>query len=253
MKTNRKVFVPAKAYFTIIAIAYFLMTGLLQSCIYIDGNNDGILAPGGTTDRTFRVDNFTRLEMGNAFNVTVRRAANFSLVATGDQTDIDDLEAFVSQNDVLVLRYRNRRARRYQMDVRVSMPDLRGIDFSGAVNSTIEGFDNLRVLDIKLSGASKSTAAVSSERVEIDLSGASQLNLRGSGLRLGGTLSGASRLDAFDYGVEDADLDLSGASTGRVLVSKSLIVRASGASDVRYRGNAEVRSNLSGSSTVRKD
>jgi hypothetical protein len=252
MKRNRRIVGQATAYFTIIAVTYFLMTSLLQSCIYIDANNGGP-APGGTTDRTFRLANFTRLEMGNAFIVKVRRAANFSLVATGDQTDIDDLEAFVSQNDVLVLRYRNNRTRRYRMDVSVTMPDLRGVDFSGAVKSSIEGFDNLRNLDIELSGASKSTAVVSAERVEIDLSGASQLNLRGSGLRLGGVLSGASQLDAFDYGVEDADLDLSGASSGRLLVSKSLTVKASGASDVRYRGNPELRSNLSGASTLRKD
>jgi hypothetical protein len=41
------------------------------------------------------------------------------------------------------------------MDIDITMPDLAGVDFSGAVNASIEDFENLPELEIELSGASK--------------------------------------------------------------------------------------------------
>jgi hypothetical protein len=51
------------------------------------------------------------------------------------------------------------------------------------------------------------------------LSGASDLDLKGASGLLIGELSGASKVEAFDYPVDEAELDLSGASTARVRVT----------------------------------
>jgi hypothetical protein len=230
---------------------FALLSGFLQSCIFIDG--DARLDPLNSDSRTFDVRNFDQLEMGNAFDITVRQSGQFSIFVRGDRRDIDDLEVFVDRNGKLVMRYRNWRLRRYDMEVDITMPVLTGVDFSGAITSTITGFGKIRNLEVALSGASKSAFDGDWERLNINVSGASNLILKGQGLSLGGDLSGASRLDAFDYPVDNADLDLSGASTARVLVGKSLKVSASGASTLRYRGNPDVRPNISGGSTVKPD
>ncbi|WP_428654825.1 head GIN domain-containing protein [Runella sp.] len=231
--------------------SFAFLLALLQSCIFIDG--DTHLDPKNPDNQTFDLRDFDQLEMGNAFNVSVRRSGQFSIFVHGDRRDISDLEAFVDRNGKLVIRYRNYRIRRYDMDIDITMPTLRGVDFSGAVNSNIEGFTNTRDLDIELSGASKSTVDGDWERVYVDLSGASTLTLHGQGLSLTGDLSGASKLNGFDYAVDNVDLELSGASNANVLVDKTLKVDASGASSLRYRGSPEVRSNSSGGSSVKKD
>ncbi|NBB20015.1 DUF2807 domain-containing protein [Runella sp. CRIBMP] len=223
----------------------------LQSCVFIDG--DARLDPKNPDSETFDLRDFDRLEMGSAFDVKVRQSGQFSIFVRGDRRDIDDLEVFVDRSGKLVIRYRNYRVRRYDMDVDITMPVLRGVDFSGATVSTIDGFTNTRDLEVELSGASKSTIDGDWERVDIDLSGASNLTLRGQGLSLTGDLSGASKLNAFDYVVDNVDLGLSGGSNANVLVDKSLKVDASGGSSLRYRGNPEVRSNVSGGSSVKKD
>lgn len=226
-----------------------LLSGFFQSCVFIDGR----LEPLDNDSRTFNFRDFDQLEIGNAFDITVRQSGQFSIFVRGDRRDIQDLDVYVDRSGKLVMRYRNWRLRRYDMDVEITMPTLRGIDFSGATNSNISGFGNIRDLDVELSGASKSTIDGDWDRININISGASNLNLRGQGLSLGGDLSGASRLDAFNYPVDNADLDLSGASTARVLVGKTLKVSASGASTLRYRGNPDVRPNISGGSTVKPD
>lgn len=228
---------------------FVLLSGFFQSCVFIDGR----LEPLDNDSRTFDLRDFDQLEIGNAFDITVRQSGQFSIFVRGDRRDIQDLDVYVDRSGKLVMRYRNWRLRRYDMDVEITMPTLRGIDFSGATNSSISDFGNIRDLDVELSGASKSTIDGDWDRVNVNISGASDLNLRGQGLSLGGDLSGASRIDAFDYPVDNVDLGLSGASNARVLVGKTLKVDASGASTLRYRGTPEVRSNVSGGSTVKRD
>ncbi len=229
---------------------FALLSVFSQSCVFI---GEGTLAPLDSDSRNFDLRDFDQLEIGNAFDITVRQSGRFSIFVRGDRRDIQDLDVYVDRTGKLVMKYRNWRLRRYDMDVEITMPTLTAVDFSGATNSSITGFGNIRDLDVELSGASKSTIDGDWDRVNVNISGASDLNLRGQGLSLGGDLSGASRLDAFDYPVDNADLDLSGASTARVLVGKTLKVSASGASTLRYRGSPELRSNISGGSTVKPD
>lgn len=229
---------------------FALLAVFTQSCVFI---SEGTLTPRDPSSQTYNLRDFDQLEMGNAFDVSVRQSGQFSISVRGDRRDIQDLEVYVERSGKLVMKYRNWRARRYEMEVDITMPTLTEVDFSGATTSTIEGFTNGRALDVELSGASKSVIDSDWDRVNVDLSGASNLTLLGQGLTIAGELSGASRIDAFDYPVDNVDLDLSGGSNARVLVDKTLKVNASGGSTLRYRGTPELRSNISGGSTVKPD
>jgi hypothetical protein len=228
-----------------------LLSGL-QSCIYINTNDN--ITPRGVQTRDIALINFDQLAMGSAFKIHVKQGSSFRIQATGELNDLDDLEAIVNRAGVLEIRYRNTwRGNRDRMDIDITMPTLRAVDFSGASVSTIEGFPNMRNLDIALSGASKATYYGSIERLGVDLSGASQLDLSGAGTYLTGDLSGASQLYAFDYPVNEADLGLSGASRARLTVNNLLKVDASGGSNVRYKGTPTLDRQLSGGSTVTKE
>jgi hypothetical protein len=234
--------------FTSILSAFFILALVsLTSCDFER------LGPYEEDDRSYGLTNFDRLDMGSAFNITVQQGSNFSVEARGNRQDLDDLDIYTSTG-TLHAQYRNHnRNRRYDMNITITLPTLRGVDFSGASRSEITGFKGLRELDIKLTGASRSTVYLDADRTNIDLSGASDLDLKGASGLLIGELSGASKVEAFEYPVDEAELDLSGASTARIKVTKRLNVTASGASSVRYRGAPELKSKLSGSSTVRQD
>jgi hypothetical protein len=225
----------------------------LQSCIYIN-TRDNDIPPRGVSTRTLDLVNFDQLALGSAFTIHVVQGTGFSVKATGELNDLDDLETSVSRSGVLEIRYRNTwRNRRERMDIDIVMPSLRGVDFSGASVSAVEGFENVRTLDYRLSGASKSVFTGSADRLNLDLSGAAELDLRGNGGILVGELSGASQVFAFDFPVEEVDLGLSGASRARLRVSKLLKVDASGASSVRYQGSPTVDQHLSGGSNVTRE
>lgn len=230
-----------------------VMLVVLQSCIYIN-TRDNDIPPRGVATRSLDLANFDQLAMGSAFTIHVRQGATFSVKATGELNDLDDLETSVNRSGVLEIKYRNTwRNRRERMDLDIVMPSLRGVDFSGASVSDVEGFEKVRTLDYRLSGASKSVFTGSADRMNVDLSGASELDLRGDGGVLTGNLSGASQVFAFDFSVQEADLGLSGASRARVRVAKLLKVDASGASSLRYQGTPTVDQRVSGGSSVTRE
>lgn len=210
------------------------------------------VGPYQSAQQSYGFTNFDRLDMGSAFVITVQQGPAYSITVEGDRRNLDDLDVY-TRNGTLKAQYRVSRNRQYTTTFRITMPSLRGVDFSGAVRSTVTGFTNLEGFDVTLSGASEGQFDVQAVRPTVNLSGASVLRMNGKGAFLTADLSGASSLQAFDYPVDNAGLDLSGASKANVTVSSSLVVEASGASSVRYRGKPAVAQRVSGASTVQNE
>ncbi|WP_223860855.1 GIN domain-containing protein [Spirosoma validum] len=218
----------------------------MESC-----NQD--LGPYKEVNRTYSQTNFDRLDIGSAFHVDVRSGSTFAINIRGNEADVNDLDLSV-HNGVFHAEYRGTgRRQRYDTYFTITMPTLRGVSFSSAVQSTITGFANLTEVDVTLSGASKANLNLTATRLNTDLSGASSAAIIGSGTTLAGELSGASKLEAYDFPVTQADLDVSGASSAKIRVQDALTVKASGASTVRYRGTPRINSTLSGASTLSQE
>ncbi|GAB4039472.1 head GIN domain-containing protein [Spirosoma gilvum] len=220
----------------------------LSGCSFIRED----VGPYQTAQQSYALTNFDRLDMGSAFVITVQQGPAYSITVEGDSRNLDDLDVY-TRNGTLKALYRVARNRQYATTFRITMPSLRGVDFSGAVRSTVTGFTNLDAFDINLSGASEGQFIVQAARSTIDLSGATILRLSGQGTTLTAVVSGASLLQAFDYPVDNAGLDLSGASKANVSVNSNLAVKASGASAVRYRGKPTIVQRVSGASTVQNE
>jgi hypothetical protein len=203
-------------------------------------------------DKDFTVTDFDKLQMGDAFNITVEQGDLFQIKATGDRRNIDDL-IVDKDGSTLRIRFDNSRNRKHDTSIKITMPSLQKLSFSGATDSRVSGFTDLDNLDIHLSGASVCQLDVNAGHVDALVSGASYLYMNGAGYDIRVDLSGASVLKAFHYAVEKANIKASGASDGNVLVTGNLDALATGASVIIYRGNPAVTSEVSGASTVKQD
>ncbi len=219
---------------------------MLSSC---DREDPG---PMQSVRKEFAITDFDRLEMGSALHIEVEQASTFTIEVRGDRRNIDDLEVYKS-GSTLVVEYEDNNNRHYDTHVYITMPVLEAVNFSGASVSKIRGFDSDEQLDFYLSGASVSQLDSDFRKVNVVVSAASSLYLTGNGDELNVKISGASSLKAFDYPVRQAALEVSGASDGKVTAIDELIVTASEASSVLYRGNPSLTANTSGSSAVVKD
>lgn len=205
--------------------------------------------------RTFDLKNFDRLDLGHAFQIEVRQGSTFKVTAEGEQKDLDDLDASVSGR-TLKIRFKDSgkwQNRRERTRIAITMPTLRGLNLSGATQSTVEGFNNLDEVDLDISGASSSRIALTAKKVNVDVSGASSVTLTGKANQMEGDISGATSFRASEFEVNNARVDVSGASTAKLFVTNGLVAEASGASSVRYRGKASVQANTSGASSVRSE
>lgn len=234
---------PANLLKTALAVTVF---SILTSCCEEDPG------PIQEVHKDYPIVDFDQLEMGSAFNIEVEQANAFSVKVKGDRRNIDDLNVYKNGN-TLIVEFNDDANRHHDTYISITMPSLKGVNFSGASVSKIRGFESDEDLDFYLSGASISQLDVTYREVELVVTGASSLVLFGSGDQFNAEISGASTFKAFDYPVREAVIDISGASEGKVAVAEDLKVTAGGASTVLYRGNPSIISNTSGASTVQKD
>jgi hypothetical protein len=219
---------------------------LLSSCYSEDPG------PVQETEKEFTVTDFDRLEMGDAFHITVTQGSLFEVRASGDRRNIDDL-VVENEGSTLIVRYDENRNRRHTTKIDIAMPTIASATFSSASDSRISGFSDSESFSLHLSGASTCQLDLNAAVVDVILSGASYLYMYGEGQTINADISGASVLKAFQYPVKTATIRASGASDGNVRVSDHLDARASGASVIIYRGDPTVDSEESGASTVRQD
>jgi hypothetical protein len=231
---------------------------ILKSFVLFVLFSQSVFASDDQTRKVFKVAGFNSLEIGNAFEVQVKKANTFSLVAIGDSEDIEEMEVDIHGN-TLDIGFKNKKnwlnwnwgSRVKKIILQITMPALRSGDFSGATKVEILGFNNEEDCNLTVSGASKiNLVDFTADKLTLDLSGATKMKVSGNVIKLNCEASGASKLDAFDLFVRDADLDLSGASDAMVKVQKTLRIEASGASKVIYKGNPNVSKDVSGASKV---
>ncbi|MCU0439409.1 MAG: DUF2807 domain-containing protein [Raineya sp.] len=206
------------------------------------------------SEMSIGLQNFQKLEMGDAFVIEVIQGSEFSIVAKGDKRNLDDLEYWVS-NQTLKVQYKNSRNRQYSTRLYITMPSLQEINFSGASKSTIKGFTGNTDFKLNLSGASTCDLQVQASNFTFYISGASRLkileNLNTN--KIEAYISGASTLNGFLAKADIYTLDVSGASKAEISANQTLRVKASGASYVRYKGSPTIESNLSGESHLQQD
>jgi hypothetical protein len=230
-----------------VPVLFLALTGIISSCERED--------PGPLQDaeRDYHETDFDRLEMGNAFRVTVEESSIYSVHVRGDRRNLDDLDVHKS-GSTLVIRFDKDGNRKHDTYIDITMPTLRAANFSGASVPIIKGFNEPEdALDLFLSGATKAQLDATYNSVRAVLSGASELIMTGDGDALDVELSGASILKAFNFPVRTANVNVTGASSGQVRVSEELNAVASGSSSVVYRGEPVVNADTSGNSSVEKD
>lgn len=229
-----------------------------------------------TEQKDFR--DFTTVKVGNAFRVEITKSGSYSISITADSDIIDYIEVFKT-GDALTIRIDPDKAhlviQARTLRAEITMPDLHGLELSGATHGTVEGFSSTHKLVLIVSGASSlDLADILAGEVEAEVLGASDVegNLMASGdaqfmvlgassLKLVGEAnnlvvdecSGASNMDLSNFPVNDARVDLSGASRGTLNLDGRLDANISGASRLEYIGEPTMGDiNIYDSSSINK-
>jgi hypothetical protein len=208
---------------------------------------------GTIETREFAFEEFSGVDAGYAFIVTVREGSDYRVSVTTDDNIFESLRLEVMRGTLHAGLQPRASINATRVEIDIVMPALERLEISGAVQAEIGVDRGDQSFEADLSGASVLTGRLRAGSVVFDASGASRVEVAGEADTLSGDASGASRLRLYDFPVRVAQVDASGASTAELTVSESLEADASGASTVRYDGDpAQVRSDTSGGSRVQR-
>jgi hypothetical protein len=225
-----------------------LVSLLLASC------GGSLRGSGDLETREYTFDDFTKVEIGHAFKVTITQSESYSVNVTVDDNVTHLLDVEKSGDTLKIRLTRTPRLVDVTLQAEVAMPQLHGLTASGASRANVSGFSSTEALSFGVSGASAISGDITAGDARFELSGASTIELEGSAADLVADVSGASHLRLGDFVVTNADLQISGASDSTVNLSGRLDADLSGASKLRYIGEPTIGDvNTGGSSSIQKE
>ncbi len=219
---------------------------------------------------------FTRVEVSHAFEVEISRSSSYSVSITADDNLFDHVEVFISDETLKIRLKPDRSYISATLEARITMPELRRLQLSGASRGTVSGFSSsgfdfqgnfrielsgassLQMVGISatdarfdISGASRVSGNITAADAQFDISGASRVELEGSADDIIINVSGASNAELSAFPVNNAFVNLSGASRATVNLDGRLDVDLSGASNLQYIGEPTMGEiDISGGSTI---
>jgi hypothetical protein len=233
-----------------------LAVAMLSGCFPVVVGGEQVVGSGRPTTEEYDFSGFTQVEIASAFEADVTQGDGYSVSVTVDDNIVQYLDVRVDGDTLRIglkpmLRFSFRNT---TLRAEITMPDLTGLEASGATRVDVRGFKNDKRVDVNASGASQVNGDLSAGEMSVDASGASRVELSGQTGRLDATASGASTVRLGNLASTDTRVNASGASNITVNPSGRLTGEASGASNVRYTGSpATVQVNTSGASNVRQN
>ena len=235
----------------IIVVAIVVVAAAISTVVALRGWPGGLVGSGNLETEAYAFSDFTEIEIGSAFEFEIRQSSSYNISITAD----DNVMEYVQVSQVgQTLKIGLRTGTWFgpgTLRASVTMPELRGLTVSGASRGDIYDFSSTEDVDITVSGASRVNGDITAGDVEFDISGASTVQLDGSANDMVAHVSGASRLNLDDFTVNNADVDLSGASSGTINLDGRLDADLSGASRLWYIGEPTMGTiDTSGASTI---
>ncbi len=246
-----------------------LAAALLSACT--------VIGPGSIVTEEKDFADFSYVDVEGTFEVEIIQSDSFSTTISADESFFDYVAVSkVGQTLKISINPRHTftdftlQAR--NLKAKITMPALYGLKLSGASKGTVSGFKSsegfslvvsgasslntdeieVRYLDGEVSGASKVTGSVNATDVRFEVSGASKVELDGLAKNIILDASGASKVDLADFPLDNARIDLSGASEATVNVKGRLDCKLSAASRLYFHGNPTMGDiEVSGASTIK--
>ncbi len=215
---------------------------------------------------------FHSLKLSGAVDIYISQGTKEAVKVEADEQGKEVIQINNTNKTLEITTYSKKKINDFHVKVYLTVVDLKSIECFGAVNfysKTNLKFDHLKLtimgatnveldltvpdIDLDLSGASDVDLNLSSTTVKGLITGASDVKLSGSAATMDMMSTGACELKAELFKVKTAKMQCSGASSSKIYVTDNLEFDASGASELKYKGNPKIGSKLvTGASQVRQ-
>lgn len=257
-----------KTHFRILFTLIFFTT-LFSSCLFVDTS---IFGDGIVVEEFRDVQSFDKILSAGSFAVYYENADEYSVTVVAESNLLPYIETNVVGKELRIrtssgVNLRSTKA----VEVYVRGNYLEGITLSGSGSITTETI-NAEDLDVditgsgdvdiafvgsnlssKISGSGKMNVYAECRNVDFKISGSGRIYLDGFSDYSDYKISGSGRVNAYDFWVDEADVDISGSGNVYLNVAEDLEGTISGSGKVYYIGNPRMNVRVSGSGRVVND
>ncbi|MGE5519785.1 MAG: head GIN domain-containing protein [Candidatus Dadabacteria bacterium] len=160
-------------------------------------------------------------------------------IANEIKTEVEDgiLKISFNTNKIRdILKGINSKAKAY-----VSYRTLNSLSAVGGCNIHSDGTISGNFLKIDVTGGSNFNGKVDVKELKAELTGGSDIKINGSATKLDVRATGGCDFKGYDLQADICDLSAVGASDIQLTANKELSAKATGASDIHYKGKPEVK------------
>jgi hypothetical protein len=233
-----------------LALALASAAALAMGC---SGPLGMIIGSGKVISKDFDYRDFSRVTVGNAFQVEFTQGDSYKVSISADDNLMTYVQVSKTGGTLKIGMQSGRGYGNSHLKAKITLPTLEGLELSGAATGALNGFKSNRALNVELSGASQLSGEIQSGNADFTLSGASKATLKGAAQDVKANVSGASTLDLEGFGLQNLNVNASGASTVTANIKGKLDVELSGASTLNYLGSPQLgKTNITGASNLRK-
>ena len=179
---------------------------------------------------------FSKLEAHGTVNVIYTNSDSLELKVSAAAKEIDNVETKF-ENGTLYINNKGH----FSSPVYIYLKNntLTDVESSGASSFKTTNIVKSDSINFSVSGSAEVSAKIDCRSVKSIQSGASNLKLVGNSPNVFAELSGASTLKAYELTADKVNVSTTGASTAKVFVNTKLIANASGASNIKIKGDAK--------------
>lgn len=204
------------------------------------------------------VSGFKGVSVSSAIDLYISQGSTEAVAVSAKDTKVRDRIKTEVKDGVLYISFDGNGWKNWgmgdqKMKAYVTIKDINRLEASGASDVKVSGSLKTDNLKLHLSGASDFEGNVEVDNIQVQGSGASDIKISGKADQAKIEMSGASDFKGYDFTVNYCKAEVSGAGDLQVTVNKELDAQASGASSIKYKGDAVVkRSDSSGASSIKK-
>lgn len=204
-------------------------------------------APTDELNTTGDLRDFDEIELSGVFDASIQRGDGFAVEFTGPQSEKEKYHVYRS-GETLVIDFEGKKKFDFNLKeidveevrINVTMPRLERLEASGYGSIRFDRLDNTEDFEIEANGPVKIKGELFTDNLIVNLNGSSQADLSGKANALNADVKFASALKAYNLEVNEAIVEVNGASSAKVNVSGTLEMEEGVASDIDYRGNPQV-------------
>ncbi len=210
--------------------------------------------PGTTTNRSYQIGSFDRIEVSGSYDVKVATGGTPGAKATGGEKLLDETEVVV-EDGVLKIRSKKKggmgwswgRTGKAQFTVTTAM--LRAASIAGSGELAIDKIAGDFKGEVAGSG-NLALAAVNGGAVSLEIAGSGGIRAAGTAQSTAVEIAGSGDVDASALAARTADVSIAGSGNVRAQASDTAAVSIAGSGDVTISGGAKCTIDKAGSGNV---